>query len=265
MPESVTDRPTKAHEYVFMLTKSERYYYDQDAVREPFTDATVKRVMQQTFHTQKGGPKDGLNPNRSCRRALENLRKQFDSSQGGGGTSFIGHSGAYKADGTPIGNPRGRSPRTVWTIPTQPFRGAHFATFPERLVEPCIKAGTSEKGCCATCHAPMVRVLERSQTLKHESERQTIESGRGTTADQSKHAPPRAIREVGWFSSCSCESEQVPCTVLDPFCGSGTTGVVAARFHRTFIGIELNSDFVGMASQRIQASLVSGKKANPDG
>lgn len=265
MPESVTDRPTKAHEYIFMLTRSERYYYDQEAVREPFTDATVKRVMQQTFHTQKGGPKDGLNPNRSCRRALENLRKQFDSSHGGGGTSFIGHSGAYKADGTPIGNPSGRNPRTVWTIPTQPFRGAHFATFPERLVEPCIKAGTSERGCCATCHAPLVRVIERSRALQHDSERQTVESGRGATADRSKHAPPRTIREVGWLPSCSCGGEPVPCTVLDPFCGSGTTGVVAVRFQRAFIGIELNSDFVGMANRRIQDSLVPGKKVKRDG
>jgi len=110
-----------------------------------------------------------------------------------------------------------------------------------------------------------VRVIERSQTLKHDSERQTIESGRGAAADQSKHAPPRMIREIGWRPSCSCGGEPAPCTVLDPFCGSGTTGVVAVRFHRMFIGIELNSDFVEMANRRIRDSLLPGKKAKRNG
>src|SRR3990167_1930524 len=132
LPESVTDRPTKAHEYLFLLTKSERYYYDQEAVREPHQDM----------------------------HGLERFKK--------GGISrpdYIPHTQGWHGGGMKHKNrnyhPSGRNLRTVWTIPTQAFPGSHFATFPEKLVEPCLRAGTSEKGCCATCGAPWKRKLER--------------------------------------------------------------------------------------------------------
>ena len=113
MPESVTDRPTKSHEYVFLLSKSARYYYDADAVREPGSQSTLERW--------------GNNPPR------KNASPQGLKVGSVNGESCMGI------------NPAGRNRRTVWTIPTQSYSGAHFATYPEKLVEPCIKAGREQR------------------------------------------------------------------------------------------------------------------------
>ena len=111
MPESVTDRPTKAHEYLFLLAKSERYYYDIDAIREP----------------------DG---------AHDHPRNVLHAPEPTGGL-MAPHRGIRSLDGR---NGAGRNKRSVWTIPTQPFCGAHFATFPRALIEPCILAGCAAGG-----------------------------------------------------------------------------------------------------------------------
>lgn len=115
MPESVTDRPTKAHEYVFLLAKSERYYYDTDAIREPLGER-----WQQKF--RRRSPRTWTPETFAVKRLSGNMQ-----------TGEIGC------------NPTGRNRRTVWTVTSQPFKGAHFATFPPKLVEPCILAG-SKKG-----------------------------------------------------------------------------------------------------------------------
>jgi DNA modification methylase len=117
MPESVTDRPTKAHEYVFLLTKSERYFYDADAIREE----------AESDHPSGNG-------------FVRDARLSFVNADG----SARGNPEQW----TDVGGKRNR--RSVWTIATQPYSGAHFATFPEALVEPCILAGTGERGACAT-------------------------------------------------------------------------------------------------------------------
>jgi DNA modification methylase len=109
MPESVTDRPTKSHEYIFLLSKSERYYYDVDAIREPAQDRPQPLPESKTIRPNDTG--------------------WHDNRYAPGPTGF-GH------------GPNGRNKRTVWTITPQPYRGAHFATFPEKLVEPCILAGS---------------------------------------------------------------------------------------------------------------------------
>jgi site-specific DNA-methyltransferase (cytosine-N4-specific) len=108
MPESVTDRPTKSHEYVFLLAKSGRYYYDQEAIAEQVAYSTVQRLTQ------------------------PNLPDQIGSDRIPGKTN-----GNMKA----VGGLETRNRRSVWTIATQPFDGAHFATFPQALIEPCILAG----------------------------------------------------------------------------------------------------------------------------
>lgn len=112
MPESITDRPTKAHEYLFLLTKSPRYYYDADAIREPHTESTLTRVEYGLKHRHPADVGVGIPP-----VDVERMGERF-------------------------ANPAGRNARTVWTIATQPYPGAHFATMPEALVEPCIKAGS---------------------------------------------------------------------------------------------------------------------------
>ena len=126
MPESCTDRPTKAHEYVFLLTKSAKYFYDADAIREP--NSTIGDAREGNGRHTYSGKCDG---NTGTQQSAVTI------------------------------NPAGRNKRSVWTIATQPYAKAHFATFPEALVLPCILAGTSEEGCCAECGAPWERVVER--------------------------------------------------------------------------------------------------------
>ena len=231
MPESVTDRPTRAHEYVFLLTKSARYFYDADAIREAQSETTLERF------------KDGR---------LHSTYKK------------IGGSARQKPDFTdsiPLGvmPDSKRNARTVWSIATQGFPGAHFATFPEKLVEPCILAGTSERGVCSECGAPWERVVEQSRTFESGSGRSgnaisgkngSRVQGGGETGDV-RRGPVVHTSTIGWQPTCGHDSDLAADVVLDPFCGSGTTGVVALQHGRSFIGIELNPEYVELARKRI--------------
>lgn len=211
MPESVTDRPTKSHEYVFLLTKSPRYFFDAEAVKEPCT-----------VDDQRGP------------RAFGN----------GGASRFM-----HRDNGrlyTPDGN--GRNVRSVWKIATEPYNEAHFATFPKRLVERCVKAGTSEHGICAECGAPYVRDVTVDPMEIDRSER-THELGR--TRSSGTMTKPRYSQTVGWKRPCQHEARTIPAVVLDPFSGSGTTGVVANNLGRDYIGIELNPEYVAMSERRL--------------
>jgi DNA modification methylase len=207
MPESVTDRPTKSHEYMFLLSKGKNYFYDQEAIREPVKDITISRLGQFNFDNQEGGEKDPGNGNRSERRTLENLKGRY-SRQGVWDKRFTGYE-LWKEKGI------GRNRRTVWEIATQPYSGAHFATYPEALVEPCIKAGTSEKGCCPKCGTPWKRIGKPSLDYSN------------------------------WQPTCSCNAgDPVPCIVLDPFVGSGTTLLVARRLRRDAVGLDLSYTYL---------------------
>lgn len=139
MPESVRDRPTRAHEYVFLLTKSARYFWDQDAIRQPLTEGSMARLSQPTFDQQTGGPKDyGEDSNRSARKTLENMRHNLARK-----TSQVS---ANRVWTDPEAMKRiaeqGANARTVWRIATEPFAEAHFATFPTELPRRCILAGS---------------------------------------------------------------------------------------------------------------------------
>jgi len=138
MPESVRDRPTRAHEYLFLLTKQARYFYDADAIAEPISQASIDRISQPNFANQTGGEKDygttGVNASRSMRKTLEN----FASKQDGHGRRHAGFNDRYDFD-----NPAPtRNRRDVWTLPTIPYPGSHYATMPPELVRPCILAGS---------------------------------------------------------------------------------------------------------------------------
>ena len=267
MPESVTDRPTKAHEYLFLLTKSPRYYYDADAIRESLAPTSIGR-LQQNIEGQigttraNGGTKSNGNfkavgdieQGRNKRSVWEIDTKYPDATYGGGGTSFRGHSGHYKADGTLIDNPLGRNKRSVWEITTQPYKDAHFATYPEKLVQPCILAGTSEKGVCAECGMPW----EQTNTVTSVPDRETRDNrigvipGRNRASRMNSKGMAKVTREyTGWQPTCDCNAETVPATVLDPFAGSGTTIAVAQRLGRRAIGTDLNAEYLDLASKRI--------------
>ena len=230
MPESVTDRPTKAHEYIFLLTKNQRYYYDADAIKEPASYAgAVISLGEKSF---------------AKRQAL--------------GTN-VSPSGNGLSDTYVV--PDGRNKRSVWEITTHPYPEAHFATYPEKLVEPCILAGTSEKGVCAECGQPWEREVES-----------IIEKPQGRsedglyTADAYAHpqsqvwgkkrnlggSAPMPIT-TGWNPTCECNADTVPATVLDPFAGSGTTVAVAQRLGRKSIGTDLSEEYLKLASKRLGA------------
>jgi len=218
MPESVTDRPTKGHEYLFLLAKRPRYYYDADAVREANSPGAIKRF--------------GRNPQQSPTRKYEDRRGE-----------------------EPTWDNTGRNLRTVWTIPTRPFPEAHFATFPPKLIEPCVRAGTSEKGACRECGAGWKREVNESQV----NLQKTNNPGKqDQVTNWERDRWPRTTKKVetlGWFPSCDCEANigeiTVPQIVLDPFMGSGTTAVVATRLGRRAVGFELNPDYIKMARERI--------------
>jgi DNA modification methylase len=131
MPESVTDRPTRAHEYIFLMSKSGRYYYDPEAIQEK----AITGIDDKAAHTfGAAGGKVAATPSKRTQSG-----KKWVPTQGGGGNGFAGHSGNTLADGTTYNL---RNKRTVWTITTSPYPEAHFATFPEEIPTICIKAGT---------------------------------------------------------------------------------------------------------------------------
>jgi len=137
MPESVTDRPTKAHEYIFLMSKSARYCYDQDAIKEKaITSPTGKsHLVPSGWDTGPGSHK--------VKAGRYDNRKGFTSDQGGGGAGFHRHSGNRSSDGTEYIK---RNKRSVWTVATQPFKRAHFATFPKKIPRDCILAGCPTGG-----------------------------------------------------------------------------------------------------------------------
>ena len=178
MPESVTDRCTKAHEYLFLLSKSRKYYFDAEAISEPLTQSSIDRLSQPTLEQQEGSWRVPGKTNGAMKavggRPGGRKPDQFDERVSGAGRSGIGEGLAT------------RNKRSVWEVATQPFSEAHFATFPPALIEPCILAGCLKGG-----------------------------------------------------------------TVLDPFGGAGTTGLVADRICRNAILIELNPSYADMAERRI--------------
>ena len=229
MPESVTDRPTKSHEYIFLLSKSQKYYYDGEAIKEPAA------------------------PYRKCGKGAEYCDENADPKGGG----FRGKGGlkAWRPDET------GRNKRTVWTVATKPFAEAHFATFPEKLIEPCILAGTSERGVCPKCGKAWERQVGKQTIYLSNAAKAgtTALAGKGHTSSQVREnhdirlGPCTQTETIGWLPSCQCSCDPVPAVVLDPFFGAGTTGLVAKKLGRCFIGIELNEAYIGMAQKRIAA------------
>jgi hypothetical protein len=220
MPESCRDRPTSAHEHVFLLTKRARYYYDADAVRE---DAEYGR------------------------REWTNGRTTWDT-LGQEHTAITGTSkGADQS--------AGRNCRNVWSIPTHAYSAAHFATYPPELVERCIRAGTSERGCCAACGAPWVRQTSVSYTDAGNGNNNMKRKGGDYVAAMS--ARPYDVRKLkdvetlGWSPSCTCGADVAPCTILDPFSGAGTTALVADRLQRNAIAIDLSHEYRDLAAARI--------------
>ncbi len=272
MPSSVTDRPTCSHEYLFMLSKKAKYFYDGDAIREPSVDP--HRIRSDQVGGNKGievhhSPGGIYTQNPQGRAGISkddyDERKWADRSDGLSRPPMTMKDREY--------NPLGRNKRTVWTIPTQPFPGSHFAVFPEKLVEPCVLAGTSAKGCCPGCSAPWRRTVAR--TFRPQADVSPEKGVRGHTGqkpmDESNTwaGTPRGTTEsqtTGWEPTCRCpvleaydqgirEIKPIECWILDPFCGTATVGVVALAHGRKFCGIDLSEEYLKtMAIPRLKAA-----------
>lgn len=341
MPESCTDRPTSAYEYIFLLTKKPRYFYDADAVREPMSESSIKRYQHAIDTNEKFDPDKHKNtegvqsPMDILTRAAQNVVTRGS-----------------------------RNLRNVWRVPTQPYPEAHFATFPERIPELCIKVGTSEWGCCPQCGAPWERVVEKEEGYgkrrctpgeagqavhpegithdldgpprttkgfqptcecveewqrgqptgpkdkvrseqglrtsaamgggagwrkrekeavdewkrscgadsKGEYHGKAIKDYEGTGAENPSEVKARILEGMvpkvttGYKPTCDCapdempdplerylgppELEPVPCVVLDPFAGSGTTLKVARDLGRSAIGIDISEEYKKLAVER---------------
>ena len=214
MPESVLDRPTKAHEQIFLLSKSPRYFYDAEAIKE-----------DSVYQEGEGGHQRFGNP---------------------GGKAEIEYGQQVSGE---IWNSNGkRNKRSVWEVVTQPYPESHFATFPEALIEPCILAGTSEHGACPECGSPWNRVIESSNEQNERDRSNKCDFIEGVTQGGNASGirtlsgatyKPQRTDTGKWQATCKCVSDKPlkPCLVLDPFCGSGTTGVVSLRYHRDFVGL----------------------------
>ena len=234
MPESVKDRPTKAHEYVFLFAPPDsrgKYYYDQDAIREPLRASSRAR--------NKYGWK-GAQRTRDPREQRDEPDRDhcFDESVGS-------------------------NKRTVWNVNAQPYRGAHFAVWPPELVKPMILAGTSSHGCCSGCGAPWKRDTKRTSTgydgSQYGENVQKAANGAksGGTAKSTLGSSGGTLvgkySTTGWSPTCSCSDEaRKACVVLDPFSGSATTGMVALQEGRDYVGIDLNGEYLDLATARIR-------------
>lgn len=230
MPESCKDRPGRAHEYVFLFSKSKDYFYDDEAVRVPSsTSFDPNKRRKPDSKSARTSPPNQNSPHR-------------------GGREFSFRSGTRRS-------------RSVWDITLEPFKGAHSAPYPTKLVEPCVKAGTSERGCCPVCFNPYKRVLDKVRVKDKETDRdwQGLPSfappQRGSSYDPKKQGsmePEWEYRTIGWESTCKCNAgNPIPCVVLDPFSGSGTTGLVATSLGRDYIGVDINPEYESIAVERI--------------
>jgi DNA modification methylase len=291
MPESTTDRPTSAIEYIFLMAKSAKYFYDGEAIRVPAAcpgddrkgraspdhkrapDA-LKNGIRPRKQDQTGNPtytgfnerwkektkeqaaygpaRDGFNRagDRNGDQATRNYRNSdpfFESWQG-----------LYSESENPL----------AFVINPQSRPELHFATFPDLLAATCIKAGTSEYGCCPKCGAPWQRVVECSGgTIGESWHPHTDDMGTGQSLSSEKLMTARngsySRQFKGWQPGCKCYPEPLPgqlppqalnpCLVLDPFMGSGTVAVVARELNRSSVGCELNPEYVKIIKKRLQA------------
>ena len=221
MPESVTDRPTNSWEPIFLLAKSASYYFDAEAVRQEPTGINGGGWSKKTAEAQ---------PNHGAMK-LER--------------------GDYS---------KGANIRNVWHLGPEPYAEAHFATFPTEIPRRAILAGTSARGCCPKCFSPWVRQTESTKTFESGSGKagnrptgkQDLSAPETNSTPDIRMGPCVSTRTVGWEPGCECGKQPIPCTVLDPFGGSGTSGAVANELGRHAILCELSPEYAKLIETRTQ-------------
>lgn len=260
MPESTTDRPSNGLSVWLMLTKQARgYYWDGESIRRvPVTSGRGEfRQDGEGTKTSQAGPGDGRRYpvwyNNPAGRAFRNTDPYFDSLDLEIETrraelarlEALRAAGGVLEDGGDI---------LALDVPTSGYAGAHYATFPGRLIEPLVQAGSSERGVCGACGAPWRRVVERGDFVpdapgykprgesKFAPEVKRALFPAGATQGHPNHH--YEYKTVDWQAGCTCQAPTVPATVLDPFCGSGTTLAVALKHGRRAIGLDLSFDYL---------------------
>jgi hypothetical protein len=239
MPESVRDRTTKAHEFMFLLTKQPTYWYDREAIAEP----AHYDGRRDTVHKGSNKYADQSIPGQSPQTMAANGHERWQRDENGG---FV------------------RNKRSVWSLPSEPNTTAHYASYPTKLIEPCILAGCPEK-VCAVCGAPWVREVASTpeyQAIKdnhsgqwHRMREKELEMGAQAGWGKDKPRVNRDVMTLGFAPTCACHGATRPGVVSDIFMGSGTTAVVARRLSRDYLGCDLNPEYVQIARERLSQSL----------
>jgi len=228
MPDGAKDRPTRGHEYIFLLTKSPQYFYD------------YYRVLEDTEYHPEGVQGFGAKNQK--------------------GTFRMDQERTFKHYGK-------RNKRAVWRVSVSSFRGNHFATYSPKLIDPCIQASTSERGCCSKCGTPWERDFEKVEIERPAPvDKDALKGGREEGTDifvdgggdlDNPDTNPKTIKVLelvskGWIKKCKCKTDETTnCLVLDPFNGTGTTGEVALTHGQRYVGIELNKEYLEIARERL--------------
>jgi DNA modification methylase len=330
MPESIKTRPTRSHEFIFLLTKSGKpqfwvhpekdgvrtkpepdylytnketgeqsrdppnkdnrkiwkrrnlwvgfnYFYDAQAIKEPVSESYQKDrrlpgVLRQRQNKKSKYPNKGQHERKqdlTGNPTYTGFNDRYNVAMAREGSNVAGHSGNSMNNFSLT-----RNNRDVWHINTQARPEAHFASFPDKLPEICIKAGTSEYGCCPACGAPYARVLKKvasTMNIRVRDNKKGIidqKSGLGEQYAASddeieEYGEERAgvTETVGWRSTCSCQAgDPVPCVTLDPFMGRGTVALVSRELGRSSIGIELNPEYCEITRLNLMGENAPKKK-----
>ncbi len=219
-------RPTDSYEFILMLTKTNNYYSDREAVLE--------RGVYPPGESRQGG--DWHKSMMSGSRTTEGLHNK----------EWIGNGG--------------RNLRSVWSFPTRPGKFNHYAAYPPRLPETCIRSSTSEKGCCPACGAPWARVVDKGFTMHNKATGSQYAKGTSAnrlallrqSAREQGEEYSHLSRTTGWRPTCSCStSDLIPCRILDPFSGAGTTALAAERLGLDSFSIDTSAEYIELSKVRL--------------
>lgn len=289
LTESVNDRPTKSHEYIFLLSKQKSYYYDGDAIRTEHKSESVKRAARARSEKHKmmnGAPGQTKH---SPHKAKQNLNNKRTPSEVFAEGESLHEVGANKRSVWEEEDPwtlwqwlllhgpadvikplldkyvqENDIKHSVWWIANGGIKESHFAAYPEKLITPCVLAGTSRKGNCATCGAPYRREADYKSIPTQKAAKTLVVDQRNHDADRRSRADnfqkdgkmPGYITQVttnGWVKTCKCKSKTiVKPIVFDPFMGSGTTAIVAEANGCDYAGIEISKEYVAIKDTRMK-------------
>ena len=259
------------------------YFYDAEAVRVPNTTGTAERLKHGN-QTASGRRVESAND-----LGMNEWHERNNAKQRGHDRPHQGFDDQWDGMTKAEQQANGANLRNVWRIPVHAYKGAHFATFPPALVEPCIKAGTSQKGVCGACGAPWVRQVDK--VLADGTERDGGERNLDRNDfDKVRMGDGAGGKTLGWHPSCVCHPAELteainegsdhpnsynmarylaekegwlkPAVVLDPFGGAGTVALVAQRLGRKALCIELSPEYARMAQQRCEQDLPMTRRPN---